>query len=272
VPERAYPFGWFKSFGERGGNMWLKSGLVLAGALSLAMPMKGLAVPIVAYNFGPNSTSFTYAATTVAANVTASGINSTGDFGANDVFSADNGVGGTSGWYTNNPGGNYLSVESSGSTTDNGYWIETIVTAQAGYVIDPTSFELIGGAGGSSAVRSAYIYDNVDGLPTSLVTNGSGAPTITGGDLLASGTFTAVRGTSGPPSMNEIQVASFPASDVNLSSFIVRIYFDTEGNIDKNIDLGTIELDGSVVAAPEPAALFIGLVGLAGLWMRRQRS
>ena len=140
------------------------------------------------------------------------------------------------------------SVESNGSTTDNGYWIETIVTAAPGFVIDPTSFELVGGAGGAGDVRSAYIFDNVDGFPTNLATNASSGPTITGGDLLASGTFTAVRGAAGPPAMNEIQVASFPSTDVNLSSFTVRAYFDTEGNVNKNIDLGTIELDGSVVA------------------------
>ena len=109
--------------------MFLKSGLVLAGALSLALPMTGLGSVIAAYNFGASSTSFTFAATTLAANVTASGINSTSDFGTNTSLVMDSGVGGTSAWYTNNPGGNYLSVANTGSTTDNGYWIETIVTA-----------------------------------------------------------------------------------------------------------------------------------------------
>jgi len=246
-----------------------KFSLVLGGALVWAIPLITRGSVIAAYNFGPNGSSFTYAATTLAANASASGINSTGDFGTNTIFTQDDGVGGGSGWYTNNSGGNYLSVESSGSSTDNGYWVEMIITAAAGYQIDPTSFELFGGAGGSSAVRSAYIFDNVDGFPTNLATNASSGPTITGGDLLKSGTFTAVRGASGPPSMNEIQVASFPSGDVNLSSFTVRAYFDTEGNVDKNIDLGLLELDGSVVPVPEPAS--VALLGLAALTLTRRR-
>jgi len=252
--------------------MRMKIGLTIAALLALATPIKSPAAIIAAYNFGPNGTSFTYAATTLAPNVTASGINSTGDFGTNDTFTQDNGVGGTSGWYTNNSGGNYLSVESSGSTTDNGYWVEMIITAAAGYAIDPTSFELFGGAGGSSNVRSANIFDNVDGFPSNLATNASAGPTITGGDLLANANFTAVRGTSGPPSMNEIQVASFPGTDVNLSTFTVRAYFDTEGNVNKNIDLGLLELDGSVVAVPEPESFaLVALAAIVGFSARRQR-
>ena len=123
-------------------------------------------------------------------------------------------------------------------------------------MINPTSFELFGGAGGSSNVRSAYIFDNVDGMPTNIATSAT-TPTITGGDLLASGNFTAMRGV-GNPSMNEIQVSSFPGTDVNLSTFTVRVYFDTQGQVSKNIDIGSLELDGSIVAAPEPAAFRSG--------------
>jgi hypothetical protein len=253
--------------------MRVKCALAIASLVGLGLPLITRGSVIAAYNFGPNGSSFTYAATTLATNVSASGINSTGDFGTNTLFTQDDGVGGGSGWYTNNSGGNYLSVESSGSSTDNGYWVEMIITAAAGYEIDPTSFELLGGAGGSSAVRSAYIFDNVDGFPTNLATNGSSGPTITGGDLLASGNFTAVRGASGPPSMNEIQVASFAAGDVNLSSFTVRAYFDTEGNVDKNIDLGQLELDGSVVPVPEPQSIGLGvLAGAVVCGIRRRRS
>jgi hypothetical protein len=39
----------------------------------------------------------------------------------------------------------------------------------------------------------------------------------------------------------------FPSADANLSSFTVRAYFDTEGNPSKNIDLGLLQLNGSVV-------------------------
>ena len=174
--------------------MRYKAGFILAGSmLGLAMPVKGLGAPIVEYNFGPNGAGFTYAATTIAPNVTASGINSTNDFGVDDQFSTDAGVGDTSGWYSNNPGGNYLSVSSNASASDDGFWIETIVTAAPGYVIDPSSFEVYGGAGGSSAVRSCYIFDNVDGFPTSITPNASNPPAIVGGDLLASGPFTVVR-------------------------------------------------------------------------------
>jgi hypothetical protein len=253
--------------------MRVKLALALASIVGLGLPLSSKGAVIAAYNFGPNGTGFTYAATTLTANVTASGINSAGDFGSNDTFTPDDGVGGSSGWYTNNSGGNYLSLSNAGSSTDNGYWVEMIITAAAGYAIDPASFELFGGAGGSSNVRSAYIFDNVDGFPTNLATNASSGPTITGGDLLASGNFTAVRGTSGPPSMNEIQVASFAAGDANLSTFTVRAYFDTEGNVGKNIDLGQLELDGSVVAVPEPRG--VGLALLAGALVcgiRRWRS
>ena len=73
------------------------------GLLALAMPTKSRAAVIVAYNFGPTGTSFTYAATTIAANVTASGINSAGDEGNTTTNTQDNGVGGGSGWYSNIP-------------------------------------------------------------------------------------------------------------------------------------------------------------------------
>ncbi len=253
--------------------MRCKAGFILAGSMvGLAIPVKGLGSPIVVYNFGPNSTHFTYAATTLAANATASGINSTSDFGVDDQFSTDAGVGDTSGWYSNNPGGNYLSVNSNASLSDNGFWIETIVTAAAGYTIDPTSFEVYGGAGGSSNVRSCYVFDNVDGFPTSITPNSSTPPAIVGGDELAGGPFSVVRGSGGTPAMNEFQVTSFPADDVDLSSFTVRVYFDTEGNVSKNIDIGALELDGSVVAVPEPGTLGIIVgVGLAA-FARRRRS
>jgi len=250
--------------------MRFTSGLVLAGVLALAMPTKGRGSVIVAYNFGPNGSSFTFAATSIAANVTASGLNSTGDFGSTTTETQDNGVGGESGWYTNNSGGNYLSVANTSATSDNGYWVETIVTAAPGYVIDPTSFNLVGSAGGSSNTRSCYIFDNVDGFPSSIAAT-SGAPTVTGGDGLGSGTFSVVRGTAGPAAMNSFTVSDFTGSDQNLTSFTVRVYFDTQLNgQSKNIDLGKIELDGSVVAVPEPAQLSLAVVALIGMAARRR--
>ncbi len=254
----------------RFGKMKLRfaSGLVLAGMLALPTISRGSV--IVAYNFGPNGSSFTYAATTIAADVTASGINSANDFGSTTSETQDNGVGGENSWYSTNSGGNYLSVANSSATSDNGYWVETIVTAAAGYVIDPTSFNLIGGAGGSSNVRSCYIFDNVDGLPTSIAAT-SGAPTITGGDELGSGTFSVVRGSAGPQAMNSFSVSDFGGSVQNLSTFTVRVYFDTQLNgQSKNIDLGSLELDGSVVAVPEPAQFGLAVVALIGMAARRR--
>ena len=250
--------------------MRVKLMLVVSGISGAALGLQSSGAIIAAYNFGPDATHFTFAATTKDPNVTVSGINSASDFGANDSFTQDNGVGGTSGWYTNNSAGNYLSVGSTGTTSDNGYWVETIVTALAGYQIDPASFEPFGGAGGPSNVRSAYIFDNVDGFPTS-ITPSATTPAIVGGTLLVNGNLTSVRGTSGPPSMNEVQVVSFPSGDVNLSSFTVRAYFDTQGQASKNIDLGTLQLDGSVVAVPEPGTLALATLATAGLGIRRGR-
>jgi hypothetical protein len=257
--------------------MRLKFIAAIAGLGALALPVKSFASVIAAYNFGPTSTSFTYAATTLATGVTASGINSAGDYGSSDVFSQDAGQANT--YYTTNPGGgaNLLSVESS-TANDNNWWVEMIVTAQPGYAIDPTSFELYGGAGGSSVSRSAYVFDNVDGFPTSVSAVSATSdlpPTITGGDLLASGNFTntpSIRSSSEP--LTEIQVGSFPSDDTNLSSFTVRIYFDAQNNVDKNIDLNDLELDGSVVAVPEPvsASLVLGAAGLALLRPRRRKQ
>jgi hypothetical protein len=261
----------------------LKSVLALAALLGLALPMTTSASIIAAYNFGPTSTSFTYAATTLAANVTASGINSAGDFGSADTFTGDDGALTTVSpvYYTNDPGGgpNMLSVESSQSASDDNFWIEIIVTPAAGYEINPTSFELYGGAGGSSVTRTAYVYDSVDdALNPNITPQSSNPPTGTNtmtNPLQASGNFTATPSIrqSGDP-QTEIQVASFPSDDAGqTSSYTVRIYFDTNGNVSKNIDLGYLELDGTVVAVPEP--LTSGLLVTAvtfGLGMRPRRG
>lgn len=265
----------------RGEYLRLKSGLALAALLGLAWPMKASAAVIAAYNFGSTSTSFTYAATTLAANVTASGINSAGDFGSADTFTMDDGALTTVSpvYYTNDPGGgpNMLSVESSQSATDDNFWIEMIVTPVAGYEINPTSFELYGGAGGSSVTRTAYVYDSVDdALNPNITPNASSAPSGTNtltNPLQASGSFTAtpsIRQSNEP--QTEIQVASFPSDDAGQTgSYTVRIYFDTNGNVSKNIDLGYLELDGTVAAVPEP--LTSGLLvtaAMLGLGMRRR--
>jgi hypothetical protein len=279
--------------------MQRKSGLPIAGALAratpscfgyvagAALPLAGLAafaVPstasgsiIAAYNFGATSTTFTGAATTLAANVTASGIETAGDFGSAVTFSTD--AGQTANYYTTDPGGgpNMLSVESSQSTTDDNFWIEIIVTPTAGYQINPASFELYGGAGGGSNVRTAYVYDSVDDALTPNITPvSSGSPTGTNtvaNPLMGSGNFTAtpsIRSSSDP--QTEI-TANLSADASQTGSYIVRIYFDTQGNVSKNIDLGYLELDGTVTAVPEPAALasVASLAGMFALGGRRRR-
>src|SRR3984957_299244 len=103
--------------------MRCKSAWIIASVIVSAASISANGSVIAAYNFGPNSTSFTYAATTLAANVTASGLNSV--VGTNTTLAPDDGLGGN--WYSNNGGGgNYLTVSTTGSTTDNGFWIATI--------------------------------------------------------------------------------------------------------------------------------------------------
>jgi hypothetical protein len=81
-----------------------------------------------------------------------------------------------------------------------------------------------------------------------------------------------VRGSAGPAAMNSFTVSDFTVADQNLTSFTVRAYFDTQLNgQSKNIDLGTLELNGSVVAVPEPAQLGLAALALIGMAARRHR-
>lgn len=259
--------------------MRFKSRVLMAGLAGLAMPAMSKGSILAAYNMGTVSGTVSTAATTVAANISASALtpgayNSAGGtvtFSDTTVVANDPGVA----YYSNQQtvgGPNMISVSETTtiSGSDLGYGETLTVTANAGYLIDPTSFELYGGAGGSSNVRSYYIYDNVDGFPNNM-TPSSSTPSITGGDLLASGSFTAVRSTS----VNETEgkVTSFPVDDVNLSSFTVCVFFDTQAQVAKNIDLGDLELDGTVVPSPEPQAPgVISLAGLIALAAHRRRS
>jgi hypothetical protein len=257
-------------FGAKsGGKMRFKSGVLMAGLAGLAMPALSKGAILAAYNMGTVSGTVTTAATTVAANITASALTpgaysgeATVTFGDTTVVTNDPGVA----YYSNQQtvgGPNMISVSETTTTSgsDLGYGETITVTANAGYLIDPTSFELFGGAGGSSNVRSYYVFDNVDGFPNNM-TPSSTTPSITGGDLLTSGSFTSVRGSPGPAE-TEGKVTSFPADDVNLGSFTVCVYFDTQAQVAKNIDLGDLELDGTVVPSPEPQAL--GVMSLSGL-------
>ena len=231
-----------------------KAGFIWAGSMvGLAMPVKGLGAAIVEYNFGNSATAFTYAATTIAPNVTASGIDSTNDFGDADTFTVD--AGQTSRLITRTiPAAASIFLASKAAnpppTTISGSR-RSLRRTRAMPSIPPASSCTLGRAA-PGAMQSAYIYDSADdALDPNITPTATGGPTGTdtmANPLQGSGTFTAVRSTSSD--MNEIQVANFPSTDVNLTSFTVRVYFDTQGNVNKNIDLGYLELDGSVVALP----------------------
>jgi hypothetical protein len=238
-----------------------KSGLPIAGMLTMGIPMTASASIIAQYNMGNTSGTVSLAATTLDPNATATSLTP----GSTTVVSNDPGVS----FYTSQPGPNMISVaEASSTASDTGYSESFTVTANAGFVLDPTSFTLDGGKGGSSNIRSAYIYDSVDGFPTAEI-----APPFTGGDLLngPSGTaFTPVRSTS---AAIQVITVSLPADDLNQNSFTITVWFDTQAQVAKNIDLGLFELDGSVVAVPEPSKFsLLAIPGLICLGARRRRN
>lgn len=250
------------------------SGLLaaLVGCVSLAQLPAARGAVIAEYNFGSsNSSTETLTAmetpTATATNISAGNLT----LGPNTGPATDDGSA-VSSYYTS-PGPNYLSVdndEAAPATNDSTFYVDFVVTAASGYVFTPTGFSLVGGAGGSSNTRSFLLFDNVDGLPSS-VSATTGAPTVSGGDEIGSGTFTAVRSTGA--AMNSF-TDSFPSSDQNLSSLEVRVYFDTQANGEnKNIDLGSLTLSGTVSAVPEPCGcLSVAAVALlAGRRGRRRR-
>jgi hypothetical protein len=192
-------------------------------------------------------------------------------------------------YYTND--GNSLSVSNNNASenSDNGWSVEIVVQANAGYEMNLTGFTLVGGAGGGSDWRTLYVYDNQNGTPTSITPTGganvntTNAPTIVGGTLLGSGNLTTGSNSqSGSPSLRSSSDAmdvfvtnlSSNANDQNLTTqYDLFVYFDAQQNTGKNIDLGNLELDGTVVAVPEPAKLsLVGLVGMVGLGRRRRRA
>jgi len=239
--------------------------LPIASIASLAMPMTASGSVIAAYDMGNTSGTVSLVATTLDPNATASSLAQPIGSNTGDTVTADPGVT----FYSNQPGPNMISVQLPSSTGDDTNYFESFtVTANAGFVLDPTGFTLKGGAGGSSNVRSAYIYDNVDGFPTA-----EHAPPFTGGDLLngPSGTaFTQVRGATTPI---QVITVSLPADDLNQTSFTITVWFDTQAAVNKNIDLGLFELDGSVVPVPEPAKLsLLAIPGLICLGARRRRN
>jgi hypothetical protein len=230
--------------------MRLKTGLAIAAAAALAVPTRGRA-QIVQYNFAnADATGVTLAtmetATTTDPNATALNMSLgsettalTDDDGAASVF-----------WATPSP--DYISVSRTSPTTatdDTNFYVQITVNAMPGYVLDPTSLTLVGGAGGGSLTRSYYVTDSADGLPSGandMTGNGLGTSgeTNANGTIAGDGTFSVERNTGAD--MNSPTI-TFPATDVNLAAFTVRVYFDTAADA-QNIDLSSFTLNGSVVA------------------------
>jgi len=230
--------------------MRLKTGLALAGAVALAVPTKGRG-QIVQYNFANgDATGVTLATmetpTSTATNAAAVNLslgaktdNATDDDGAAAAF-----------WASPSP--DYLSISRDSTaavTDDTNFYVQFTVTASPGYVLDPTSLTLVGGQGGGTAgQRSFYVTDSSDGIPSGsndMTGTGSGPyDTNSNGTIVGDWAFTVVRNsgaTMDSPTIN------FPATDVNLASFTVRVFFDTITD-SQNIDLASLTLNGSVVA------------------------
>jgi hypothetical protein len=261
--------------------------LSVVSALGLGLPLSSQAAIIAQYNFyglvggvpGTQGAASSYSVSpnVLAANVTASNITT----GVNTTVSSN--VDQT--YYASQTNPSIMSVESTGSTTDNGYWIQMVFTPAAGYVIDPTSFDLVAGAGGSSNVRSGYIFDDADtpgftGSPSdlNLATNASSGPTITASTsseatpLGSANLNNSIRSHSPLEPMTTIS-GTFSPGDTNLSELTVRVFFDTQGQVDKNIDINQVELDGSIVPVPEPESVGLGLLtGVMACGIRRRRS
>ena len=249
--------------------MRLKSKGLLGGLLfATAAPMTASGAIIAQYNFGSVSTIAEPLATmemptTVSANVSATSLG----IGGTTTPATDEGP--SLNYYTT-PGPNYLSVANTSATLDTGYYVDFVVTAASGYAFTPSSLTIVGGAGGGSNTRSFLAYDSADGLPTSIAAT-STTPTAVGGTQIGSGTFTAVRSTG--VAMNSFNVTGFTAAAQNLSTLDVRVYFDTQLNGQaKNIDLGSLTLNGAVTAVPEPVAGLFCLVLGPMMLKRRQRG
>ena len=248
--------------------MRLKSKGLLGGMLfAAAAPMTASGAIIAQYNFGSTNATGVSAATletptTVASNVSATSLT----IPSTTTAATDEGSALT---YYTSPGPDYLSVANNSNTSDTGYYVDFVVTAASGYAFTPSSLTLVGGAGGSSNTRSFQAFDSADGLPTS-VTATSTTPTVVGATPIGSGTFTAVRSTG--VAMNTFNVTGFTAADQNVHSLDVRVYFDTQLNgISKNIDLGSLTLNGAITAVPEPVTGLFCLVIGPMMLKRRQR-
>jgi hypothetical protein len=230
--------------------MRLKTGLAIAGAVALVIPTKSRG-QIVQYNFAnADATGVTLAtmetATTTASNATAANLS----LGTKTDTATDEGVAAAAYWAS--PAPDYLSVNRDSTATatdDTNFYVQFTVTANPGFVIDPTSLTVVGGQGGGTAgQRSFYVTDSADGLPSGandMTGTGSGPfDTNANGTIVGDWAFSVVRNTGA--NMDSPTIA-FPATDANLASFTVRVYFDTVTDA-QNIDLASFTLNGSVVA------------------------
>ncbi len=234
-------------------RMRLKAGFALAGAVALAMPAKSKGQQIVQYNFANGDATGVTLATMETATSTATNSSAASLLLGSKTDTALDEDGAASSFWAS-PGPDYLSVSRDSTATatdDTNFYIDFTVTSNVGYVLDPTSMTLVGGQGGGTAgQRSYYVFDSNDGLPSGsndMTGTGSGPyDTNANGTIVGEGAFSVVRGTGA--TMDSPTIA-FPATDQNLYSFEVRVYFDTITD-SQNIDLASIALNGSVVTAP----------------------
>ena len=224
---------------------WILAGLI-AGASSFASLAQGAV--LASYNFGTGTVG-SFAASAVAANVTASAVTANG---GNTLVA-------TNDFYATKP----VASVSRTITDVNGQFIAATITAAAGSTLNLTSVTFGGAAGGgTSGQRTFQLRSSVEGLTLASPSIGSGAFTQLRGAVGSTAALTPYGSTD----------ESANAAYQGLSSFTLRLFYDTPG-VGQNIDLDDLTFNGSVVAAtvPEPAtAVSVGAAAIAVLARRRR--
>lgn len=217
--------------------------IVCTAALAIsAMAADGNAAVIAGYSFGADTSHLTLAATGTDANVTASAITPSSTSAV--TVTAINGVS----FYGT---GSTIMTVSRQITDTAGQYVLFTVTAASGYVLNLENLTFNAAMGGTSGPRTLSVANSVDGLSVSSAVAVSPA-------LLARGTMTAYT--------YDFSGASYQG----LTTITIRFYFDTP-TVSQNIDIDSIQLNGAVVAVPEPANLTM-LSLLAGGWMLRKNK
>lgn len=236
--------------------MTSKSGLIAACAAAMVLPAVSASAAVLAnYTFGAVG-SATLAATATGTNATATNL----AFGSQTTAVSQNGNNYSAPvWYA-------VAQSTTGAPTDeSNYYAQITVTANAGYVLNLSSFSFDGSQGGGTAGTRFYaIHDSVDGLALSNVAD------INSGTSLNNGSFSTVRGGSTAAAVMPTYSADLSAAKFQgISSITMRVYFAT-GTNSQNIDVDNFVLNGAAVqATPEPASL--GMLAVAGGLMARRR-